>query len=77
MTSDDLDDFTIRLLEYVLAEKGHEVNSMYRQALSELSSGEVSKSTADDLRAALHGLDDALAFYDEAANPHYDEEVHR
>lgn len=75
MTSDDLDDFTIRLLKHLLQDAVDEVNQTGRQAVSEVAQGELNKDTVDELRAAMHGLDDALSFYDEAAMPNVGEEI--
>jgi hypothetical protein len=69
MTSDDLDDFTRRLLKHVLQDAVDGVTATGGKAVHEVAQGELNKETADDLRAAMNGLDDALAFYDEATRP--------
>jgi len=66
MTSDDL---ALRLLQHTLQDAVDEVNQAGRNAVHEIGQGELDPETADELRAAMHGLDDALAFYDEATRP--------
>jgi len=77
MTSDDLDDFAVRLLGHALNRSHSEVNTVASRAVSELRRGELNEQTVAELRAAVLGLEEVLDYYDEAANPHYDEEVHR
>ena len=77
MTSDEPDDYTVRLLHHALNRASADVNSVSSRAVSEVGRGELDEQTVAELRAAVLGLEEVLDYYDEAANPHYDEEVHR